>query len=104
MRFILKYSTMNGQLAVPYETSSHRERLSRRLPLWLVVLGGLIVAAVLVWQGVAAHGAPDPTAANTNRASAIFDIGILVFREGLECILVLSAITANMVGEKESHR
>jgi high-affinity iron transporter len=34
--------------------------------------------------------------ANTSRASAIFDIAVLVFREGLECILVLSAITASM--------
>jgi high-affinity iron transporter len=32
------------------------------------------------------------------------DIGVLVFREGLECILVLSAITASMVGPNRSHR
>jgi high-affinity iron transporter len=29
---------------------------------------------------------------------------VLVFREGLECILVLAAITASMTGEKETHR
>jgi len=29
---------------------------------------------------------------------------VLVFREGLECILVLAAITASMTGAKESHR
>jgi high-affinity iron transporter len=32
------------------------------------------------------------------------DIGVLVFREGLECILVLAAITASMTGEKKGHR
>jgi high-affinity iron transporter len=32
------------------------------------------------------------------------DVGVLVFREGLECILVLAAITASMTGDKESHR
>src|SRR5881398_1105829 len=31
-------------------------------------------------------------------------IGILVFREGLECILVLAAITASMTGAKRVHR
>lgn len=29
---------------------------------------------------------------------------MLVFREGLECVLVLSAITASVVGDKQSHR
>jgi high-affinity iron transporter len=32
------------------------------------------------------------------------DVGVLVFREGLECILVLAAITASMTGEKLGHR
>ena len=35
---------------------------------------------------------------------AILDIAVLVFREGLECVLVLSAIMAGMIGEKQSHR
>jgi high-affinity iron transporter len=35
---------------------------------------------------------------------AVVDIGVLVFREGLECILVLSAITASMVGSKKIHK
>ena len=97
---------MNGELTVPYVATENREKGSstRRLPMWFLVAAALIVASVLVWQGIVAHGAPDPTVPNTNRTSAIFDIGVLVFREGLECILVLSAITANMVGEKQSHR
>jgi high-affinity iron transporter len=32
--------------------------------------------------------------------STVIDIGVLVFREGLECILVLAAITASLVGRR----
>src|SRR5881628_45454 len=64
----------------------------------------LCVVAMLVWQGVSAQGAPDPTRPNTSPTVAFLDIGVLVFREGLECILVLAAITASMTGAKRSHR
>ena len=43
---------------------------------------------------------PNPTAPRTSPAVAVLDIAVLVFREGLECVLVLSAITASMVGRK----
>jgi high-affinity iron transporter len=42
--------------------------------------------------------------ADTTRTVAFLDIGILVFREGLECILVLAAITASMTGVKRAYR
>src|SRR6184192_4212395 len=64
----------------------------------------LCVVAMLVWQGVTAQGAPDPMRPNTSPTVAFLDIGILVFREGLECILVLAAITASMTGPKREHR
>src|SRR6266545_2052983 len=69
-----------------------------------IVVAALCVVAMLVWQGVTAHGAPDPTRPNTSPTVAFLDIGILVFREGLECILVLAAITASMTGAKRAHR
>lgn len=69
-----------------------------------VVAAALFVIAMLVWQGVTAHGAPDPTRPNTSPTVALVDIGVLVFREGLECILVLAAITASMTGPKRMHR
>jgi high-affinity iron transporter len=59
---------------------------------------------MIAWQGVTAHGAPDPTQPNTSPTVAFLDIGVLVFREGLECILVLAAITASMTGAKRAHR
>lgn len=70
----------------------------------LLVIGGALVVAGLVWAFVTAAGAPDPTHPNTDRFAAILGIGILVFREGLECILVLAAITASMVGKTAHHR
>src|SRR5207237_6486614 len=69
-----------------------------------VVAAALFVIAMLVWQGVSAQGAPDPTRPNTSPTVAFLDIGVLVFREGLECILVLAAITASMTGPKRLHR
>jgi high-affinity iron transporter len=69
-----------------------------------VIVAAFFVAAMLVWQGVTAHGAPDPMRPNTSPTVAFLDIGILVFREGLECILVLAAITASMTGAKHVHR
>jgi len=67
----------------------------------LLFAAAAAVAAVLVWQGVTASGSPDPTREHTTRAGAIMDVGVLVFREGLECILVLAAITASMNGKRQ---
>ena len=72
-----------------------------RVGIWTAAL---CVLAIIVWQGVSAHGAPDPTRPNTSPTVAFLDIGVLVFREGLECILVLAAITASMTGAKRMHR
>lgn len=69
-----------------------------------IIMGGFFVAGMLIWQGATAHGAPDPMRPNTSPTVAFLDIGILVFREGLECILVLAAITASMTGAKRTHR
>ena len=74
----------------------------------LIYLGALVstlcVLGVVVWQGITAHGAPDPTQPGTSPAMAFLDIGVLVFREGLECILVLAALTASMTGSKAVYR
>jgi high-affinity iron transporter len=70
----------------------------------LLLLGALGVLGAMTWQGLSTGGAPDPTRANASPAVAILDIGILVFREGLECILVLAAITASMTGPRRHCR
>ncbi len=45
-----------------------------------------------------------PLALNYLSTSAAVDIGVLVFREGLECVLVLAAITANMIGPRRAYQ
>jgi high-affinity iron transporter len=70
----------------------------------LLVISAALIGSLLIWQGISAHGSPDPTIPHTSRFSALLDIGVLVFREGLECILVLTAITASMVGDQRGHR
>ena len=61
-----------------------------------LALAALVVLSVLVWQGVTSSGVPDPSADNLKPAAAIFSSGVLVFREGLEAILVLAAIMAGL--------
>ncbi|MGH2345362.1 MAG: FTR1 family iron permease, partial [Chloroflexota bacterium] len=84
-------------------TLGDRGRL--RLPaIVALVIGASIVAALLVWQAVTAHGNPDPTVGRPSASMATLDVAILVFREGLECILVLTAITAGLMGATQSYR
>jgi high-affinity iron transporter len=63
----------------------------------------LLILGVLVWQAVTGSGNPDPLTAQTSSSAAILDIGILVFREGLECILVLAAITAGLSRTRQGY-
>src|SRR6184192_3466130 len=82
-----------------------QNRSSRALVVRVGLLfAALFVIAIFVWQGIAAHGAPDPLQAQTSATVASLDIGVLVFREGLECILVLAAVTASMTGSRRNYR
>jgi high-affinity iron transporter len=68
---------------------------------------GIVILGVLVWQAVTARGGtPNPADASTHLSSlsVVLNSGILVLREGLECILVLAAVTASMRGSNESYR
>jgi high-affinity iron transporter len=70
----------------------------------LLIPGALLVIGVLIWQGFTTAGNPNPVGRDPGSLAQVLDIGVLVFREGLECILVLSAITASMVKSDESYR
>jgi high-affinity iron transporter len=79
-----------------------RNSLSRHWPLYL---GGLLVA-LLAWSAFAAHGGtPEPTSGDhLSHGAVVLDSALLVFREGLETILVLAAVTASMVGAQQAYR
>jgi high-affinity iron transporter len=62
----------------------------------ILLLCGFLVGGVILWQSFAAVGNPNPLGPHTKSSAAVLDIGVLVFREGLECVLVLAAITAGM--------
>ena len=68
-----------------------------------LLVGALFVVGVLIWQGLTAEGNPDPNAADLSVTTAVVNTGILVFREGLEAILVLAAITASMVRKQQAY-
>jgi high-affinity iron transporter len=69
-----------------------------------IVLAAIFVVGLIAYHGLTGHGVADPTQSNKSPTAAFLDISILVFREGLECILVLAAITASMTGAKRAHR
>jgi high-affinity iron transporter len=68
-----------------------------------IILAALVVLGVLLWQGLTAAGNPDPAAKGVSPGAAVLDTGILVFREGLEAILVLAALTASLVKTEEGY-
>ncbi len=75
--------------------------------LWVgVALAVACTAVVLGWH--AGGGTADPSdaaaALHMSRTTAVVNSAVLVFREGLECILVLAAITASMRGSNASFR
>ena len=72
-----------------------------RVALWL---GALAVGGLLVWQAVTSGGWPNPLRAHTGSIAGVLDIAVLVFREGLECILVLAAITASMANSDQPYQ
>ena len=63
----------------------------------LTVLAGLAVFGVVAWQAVFDFGVPNPLDRNLSPAAVALSSGILVFREGLEAILVLAAVTAGLI-------
>jgi len=80
---------------------SHELMLGKWTKGVVVVIAAVMVAAVLVWQGITAAGNPNPTAPHTTLTSGALDIAVLVFREGLESILVLAAVLAGFRGKKQ---
>jgi high-affinity iron transporter len=85
----------------PVFRSSRRKRM-----VWLAILlvGILLMAGILSAGRFGVRGNSTLSPSGKNRASAVLDIGVLVFREGLECILVLTAVTASLRGAESKYQ
>ena len=91
------------------QATAPARRRSERISvyLWTVIVLALGVAIVVLgWH--AKGGTTDPTQLPAGRrlghTTVIIDSAILVFREGLETILVLAAVTASFLGANRAYR
>jgi high-affinity iron transporter len=81
------------KLSDPSEISTGMRGQTR----WMTLLALVALAAgVALWESLATAGNLNPLAPGIKSVAAVIDIGVLVFREGLECVLVLAALTAGM--------
>ena len=74
---------------------------------WTVLALGVALAAVLLgWHasGGTTNPAALPADARLSHTTVVIDSAILVFREGLETILVLAAVTASFLGANRIYR
>ncbi len=77
--------------------------LARRL-IWPALL--LLVVGAVYLMATADTGPLDPTelAPQASRATVVTNASLIVFREGLEAVLIFAAITASLVGANASKR
>src|SRR5579862_6583105 len=69
------------------------------------VIGTVLQSAVATFRdSIVLGGNPFLSLTQTSNSAAVLNIGVLVFREGLECVLVLAAITASMTGPRREYR
>ena len=75
-----------------------RRRAWRAWGIW--VFAGAIVATLVGGLIYASQGSPDPTAgaATQSHAVVVANSAIIVFREGLEAVLIFAAVTASLKG------
>lgn len=81
-------------------------KIEKKSPAFRATVVGiaLLAAAVLVWLLVFSNETGEQAPMQAGSVVAILNVGILVFREGLEFILVLAALTAGMVGARKWQR
>lgn len=95
-------------MAVQTSGAGRSSSVWARICLVAIGLSAVLVLAGLFWAAIAFAGNPDPTAPDAARrmsgGAVVIGAGILVFREGLETILVLAAITASMMGANAGQR
>jgi high-affinity iron transporter len=75
-----------------------------RLAWWLSGLAAL--AALVYLMATASTGPIDPTEVShpQSHATVVFNSGMIVFREGLEAVLIFAAVTASFLGANQARR
>ena len=76
----------------------------RRSLIWIVA--GAIVAGLIYLMATASTGPVDPTevARPQSNATIVFNAAMIVFREGLEAVLIFAAVTASFQGANATRR
>ena len=76
----------------------------RRSLFWVVA--GAIVVGLVYLMATASTGPVDPTEVTHPQSSAtiVFNAGMIVFREGLEAVLIFAAVTASFQGANATRR
>src|SRR5690349_18612618 len=79
-------------------------RFAQRYGVW--IFAGAILATLVGGLVYASQGSPDPTesAVGTSHAVIVANSAVIVFREGLEAVLIFAAVTASMLGAQRGLR
>ena len=77
---------------------------ARRLVWWVAAVA--VVTGVVYLMATASTGPVDPTevAHPQSHATVVFNAAMIVFREGLEAVLIFAAVTASFVGAQRARR
>jgi high-affinity iron transporter len=91
---------------VPSVTSTEAARAAvrRRTVVWTAAAA--VVAGLVYLMATASTGPVDPTEVAHHQSSAtiVFNAGMIVFREGLEAVLIFAAVTASFRGANRARR
>ncbi len=81
-----------------------RQPVNRRLVWW--TLAAAVVAGLVYLMATAKTGPVDPTEAaqRQSHGTVVFNSAMIVFREGLEAVLIIAAVTASFLGANKRKR
>src|SRR4051812_12530518 len=90
-------------MAALLDDHAPRTQVRRRL-LW--VAAALALASLVYLMATADTGPTDPTEATVpqSHATIVFNSATIIFREGLEAVLIFAAVTASFLGPNRARR
>jgi high-affinity iron transporter len=92
---------MQAPISATATTAAQAPR--RRLGLWAALLA--LLAGAVYLMATASTGPVDPTEVHDlSRGTVVFNSAMIVFREGLEAVLIFAAVTASFHGANRARR